>query len=221
MHDRGDRGHDAGKDLRSRRKAKTESAELVDRLSHAKPEVTARRWMNRNLKVGILEIQGYQPIPFPKGLKNGLGGLHMKMGDIHKAVQAREVDHRTAKSPNDPLDKPPPHWTRDMTPTVENPAYHPEEQKREQESRNRLSSQDEKESQNYDDDSEQEKSEQESGKDWSAADSHQNLARPHQPWPAENKAKKKSEYPPTGEVHQTPQRETWRQPQEPPTSHAR
>ena len=32
MHDRGDRGHDAGKDLRSRRKAKTESAELLDRL---------------------------------------------------------------------------------------------------------------------------------------------------------------------------------------------
>ena len=57
MHDRGDRGHDAGKDLRSRRKAKTEIAELVDRLPQAKPEVPARRWMNRNLKVGILEIQ--------------------------------------------------------------------------------------------------------------------------------------------------------------------
>ena len=55
-----------------------------------------------------------------------------------------------------------------MTPTVENPAYHPEEQKREQESRNRLSSQDEKESQNYDVDGEQE-----SGKDWSASDAHQ------------------------------------------------
>ena len=88
MHDRGNRGHDAGKDLRSRRKAKTESAELVNRLSHAKPEVPARRWMNRHMKVGILKIQRYQPIPFLKGLKNSLGGLHMKMGDIHKAVQA-------------------------------------------------------------------------------------------------------------------------------------
>ena len=94
MHDCGDRGHDTGKDLRSRRKAKTESAELVNRLSHAKPEVSARRWMNRNLKVGILEIQGHQPIPFAKGLKNGLGGLHMKVGDIHKAIEAREVDHQ-------------------------------------------------------------------------------------------------------------------------------
>ena len=298
MYDHGDRGHDAGEDLRSRKKAKTESAELVDRLSHAKPEVLARRWMNRNLKVGILEIQGYQPIPLPKGLKNGLGGLHMKTGDIHKAIQAREVDHRapptcdlgshketavkawrrrskldsllgqqagncsgqsqatdgrravarqgqrnmrekrkrakrdlipqvqnlhhpsigpptTAKSPNDPLNKPPPHRMRDMTPTVENPAYHPEEQKREQESRNGLSSQDEKESQNYDGDGEQE-----SGKDWSASDAHHNPSRPHQPWPAENKSKMMSEYPPTGEQHQTQQREKWHQPQELPTSHA-
>ena len=75
-----------------------------------------------------------------------------------------------------------------MTPTVENPAYHPEEQKREQESRNGLSSQDEKESQNYDGDGEQEKSEHESGKDWSASDAHQNPERPHQPWPAENRS---------------------------------
>ena len=95
MHDHGDRNHDTGKDLRSRREAKTESAELVNQLPHAKPEVPARRWMNRNLKVGILEIQGHQPpIPFPKGLKNGLVGLHMKVGDIHKTVEAREVGHR-------------------------------------------------------------------------------------------------------------------------------
>ena len=94
MHDCGDRGHDTGKDLRSHQQAKTESAELVNRLSHAKPEVPARRWMNRHLKVGILEIQGHKPIPFAKGLKNGLGSLHMKMGDIHKPIEAREVYHR-------------------------------------------------------------------------------------------------------------------------------
>ena len=89
MHDRGDRGHDAGEHLRSRRQAKTESAELVNRPLYAKPQETARRWMNWNL-----EIQGHHPISNPKRLENGQCSLHMKMGDIHITVEAREVDHR-------------------------------------------------------------------------------------------------------------------------------
>ena len=94
MHDRGNRGHDAGEHLRSRRQAKTERAELVNRPLYAKSQEPARRWMNRNLEVGVLKIQGHHPIPHTKRLENGLCSLHMKMGDIHKPVEAREVNHR-------------------------------------------------------------------------------------------------------------------------------
>ena len=50
--------------------------------------------MHRNLKVGVLEIQGHHPISRAERQENGLCGLHMKVGDIHKAVEEREVDHR-------------------------------------------------------------------------------------------------------------------------------
>ena len=107
-----------------------------------------------------------------------------------------------------------------MTPTVENPACHPEEWKREQESQIGLSSQDEKESQNYDGDGAQEKSEQANEKDWSAFDALQNPVKPHPPTPAESATMKMSRCQPTGEPHQTQQRENWHKPQEQPTLHA-
>ena len=100
-----------------------------------------------------------------------------------------------------------------MTPTVENPACRPEEQGREQESQNGSSSQDGKESQNYDGDGEQE-----NDKDWSASDALQNPAKPHPLTPAESATTKKSGCPPTGEPHQTQQRENWHKPKEKPTS---
>ena len=78
MHYRRDQGHDACKHLRSRRQA-----ELVDRLSHAKPQVR------------ILEIVGHHPISGTERLENRLGSVHVETGDIHPAVEAREVNHRT------------------------------------------------------------------------------------------------------------------------------
>ena len=93
-----------------------------------------------------------------------------------------------------------------MTPTVENPACRPEEQRREQKSQNGPSSQDEKDSQNYDGDGEKEKSEQENDKGWSASDALQNPAKPHPPTPAESAKRKRSGCPPTGEPHQTQQK---------------
>ena len=94
MHDRGDRGHEAGEYLRSRRQAKAEGAKLENRPLHTEPQIPARSWMHRNLEVGVLEIQGHQPISQPERLENGLCCLHMKMGHLHKPVEAREVDHQ-------------------------------------------------------------------------------------------------------------------------------
>ena len=107
-----------------------------------------------------------------------------------------------------------------MTPTVENPACRPEEQRKEQESQNRPSSQDKEEGQNYDGDCKKEKSEQENNKDWIAYDALQNPAKPHPPTSAESVKRKRSGCPPTGEPHQTQQRENWHKPKEQLTSPA-
>ena len=95
MHYRGYRSHDAGERLSSRREPEAQGTKMVNHIPHAKPQVTARSWMYRNLKVGILEVQGYHPVSWPERLENGLGSLHVKMGELHPPVEAREIDDRS------------------------------------------------------------------------------------------------------------------------------
>ena len=92
MHNHRDRSHDAGERLRCRRETEAQGAKLVHRIPHAKPQVTARSWMYRNLEIGILEVQGYHPVPWAERLENGLGSLHVRMGELHPTVEAREID---------------------------------------------------------------------------------------------------------------------------------
>ena len=94
MHYRRYRSHDAGERLRGRREPEAQGPKLVHRIPHAKHQVMARSWMHRNLEVGILEVQGYHPVPWPETLENRLGSLHVKMGKLHSTIEAREIDDR-------------------------------------------------------------------------------------------------------------------------------
>ena len=62
--------------------------------ANTEPEILARSWMDRHLKVHVLKVYRNHPIPGVQGLEDRLRGLHTKARQSDKAVEAREIYNR-------------------------------------------------------------------------------------------------------------------------------
>ena len=72
-----------------------EADEFVYPTLMAKPEVQIVIGMERNVQVGIGEIERYRPVVRPYGLGDRPGSLHLEMRYYKVVVQSTEVDHWT------------------------------------------------------------------------------------------------------------------------------
>ena len=92
MEDGGNGSHNPREDLGRGRETETEDPELVRRSLYHEAKKTTRIMMNRNLQVGVLQVQGNHPVTRTDGTKDGLWSLHMEVrrGDV--IVQGRQVD---------------------------------------------------------------------------------------------------------------------------------
>ena len=62
MEKRRHRSHDPCEHFRGRGETEAKNLELIDSAVDDKPQELPAGWMNRNLKVGILEIDGDHPV---------------------------------------------------------------------------------------------------------------------------------------------------------------
>ena len=92
MHNYRDRRHNPGENLRRCGQPEAENLELPGSPSGCEPKKLATLWMHRNLKVGILQIDGHHPVVPPQRAEDRLSGFHPELRDYHRKVQGGEVN---------------------------------------------------------------------------------------------------------------------------------
>ena len=86
------RSHHASKHLWSCGQTEAEDLELPGLPYGCEPEILARRRVDRDLKVHILQMYGDHPVVPANRAKNRLRSLHLKRSPIHNQVQGGKVD---------------------------------------------------------------------------------------------------------------------------------
>ena len=90
MKDGGNRSHNPRENLGRGRQTEIKDPELVCLSLHHESKVATRIAMNRNLQVGVLQVQGDHPVTWTDGAKDRLWSFHVevKRGDV--IVQGRQ-----------------------------------------------------------------------------------------------------------------------------------